>query len=291
MKEYVTHSIIANEIRMAIDTIQGIYVLVEGPTDRAFFRIFIQKKHSIKPCSGKKHVTRALKTINSTHPNRVIGIVDADFWPINKDKPDIHNLFITDTHDVESLVIKSDAFEKTILNCCDFEKIERNFSGKSTDQIRRMILAEVSKIGKIRLANEMHSLGIKFSSLNFEKFVNPDTLQINVEQLVEHIIEESNTTASKEDIMVWVRDEHAASCDPWLIVCGHDMVSFLVTGLNKQLGWKQDYNVDDVEAAMRQAFESRHFQETKLCKELHDWSKENLSESILEPHSLPVSSK
>jgi hypothetical protein len=213
----------------------------------------------------------------------VFGIVDADHWPITGDMPPLDNLFTTDTADVESLVIKSDAFGKTLNNYCDAESLEKLVESCGLAEpatLRNILVKGAAKIGFLRFMNEKEKTSIDFKSLHFDRFVHPHDFEIDEEALC------AEFALQREDLPQLVRTWLAAADesidDPWRYACGHDLVAILVVGLrNSPLGYKDFYHESEIEGGLRQAFERRHFRETGLCTKIEEWSTRTLETSLV----------
>ncbi|WP_310429004.1 DUF4435 domain-containing protein, partial [Chamaesiphon sp. VAR_48_metabat_135_sub] len=121
MREFLTPDRFANEIRQQRSTFKGSFLLVEGSTDKVFYERFTDcdrcklRVVSGKP-SSKKLVIRVLEILDEDNFPGVLGIVDADFdrclSPLLDRSP---NLILTDTHDLETLIIQSPALDKLLL--------------------------------------------------------------------------------------------------------------------------------------------------------------------------------
>jgi hypothetical protein len=278
MKQFITADTIANEIRMAGDGYRGVFIMVEGETDRALYHYFFhEEKCRFILSTGKPKAISAMRKLKGQR--NVIAILDADFSRITgKDLPDMENVFLTDTHDSETLIIRSKAFSKTLNNYCDMGKLELFLK---TRDLREVLLLSAQKIGLLRLANEKLRRSIRFNCLEFEKFTDPDTLEINLTALVGQLVEQSDDEVPvkdlEEQIRIFIQEKH----DPWMVVCGHDVVRILVVGLKNRLGFGRPYHPTDIETGLRQAFETGHFRETKLYQLIKDWSERVLGHEIL----------
>lgn len=282
MKKYLKDVNIANDIRLQLAVFKGAIVVVEGATDRAFFANFLSGKRSrFKVGEGKRRVVRILEHLKGVA--RVFGIVDADYWPITGEKPALGNLFVTDTTDVESLIIKSDAFRKTLNNYCDAETLEKFVEGCGLPDpaaIRDILARGAAKIGFLRLMNEREKKSIDFKALRFEQFVKEDTFELDESALCDEFAAQNSEFPNL--LRSWIARADKKIDDPWLFACGHDIVAMLVVGLKKSpLGYKPHYSEAEIEAGLRQAFERTHFEKTELCKSIEIWASQVTGGSLL----------
>ena len=84
MKEYVTADREANAIRLARGSFHGVFVLVEGSTDKIFYSNLINEKQcqitvTIGGNSRKKRAIEILTILETSNFLGILAIVDADF--------------------------------------------------------------------------------------------------------------------------------------------------------------------------------------------------------------------
>ena len=278
INKYRGEHVVANTITMGATAHKDTYVVVEGETDVAFFSELIGSGTRFHVGSGKPRVVAIMRLINGYGVgDRAFGIVDADYWPLTGDKPDLPNLFITDTPDVESLVVKSEAFRKTVKNYCNSKFIESFLRDQGLEDpaaVRDILVKGAAKLGYLRYMSQKEKKSIDFKGLDFASFVDLETLQIDEQRLGE-VLEKSGK-AWRTLVEGWLGDYTEQACDLWKFACGHDIVSLMVVALREtELGWRENrdtYNKDDIEAGLRQAYETRHFKETCLCQNIEEWS-------------------
>ncbi len=282
MKKYLKEVNVANDIRLQLGVFKGAIVLVEGATDRAFFANFLNGKRSrFKVGEGKRRVVKILHLLQGA--TRVLGIVDADYWPITGERPALGNLFVTDTTDVESLIIKSDAFRKTLNNYCDAETLEKFVEScglSDSVAIRDLLVEGAAKIGFLRLSNEREKKSMDFKALCFEQFVKEDTFKLDEAALCEEFA--AQNADFPQLVRKWILEADKEIDDPWRFACGHDIVAMLVVGLRRSpLGYKTHYSEAEIEAGLRQAFERAHFEKTDLCQSIESWASQATGGSLL----------
>jgi hypothetical protein len=278
IKKYSEQYSIANTIAMGSTAHKHVYVVVEGETDEAFFSELIGSGTRFQVGYGKPRVVAIMKLLNGYGvAHRAFGIVDADYWPLTGDKPDLPNLFVTDTPDVESLVVKSEAFRKTVKNYCNSKFIEGFLCDQGLEDpaaVRDILVKGAAKLGYLRYMSQKEKKSIDFKDLDFASFVDLATLQLDEQRLGE-VLERSGKS-SRTLVEGWLDGYAEQAGDPWKFACGHDIVSLMVVALREtELGWRENrdtYNKDDIEAGLRQAYETRHFRETCLCQDIEEWS-------------------
>jgi hypothetical protein len=216
-------------------------LITEAPTDQRFYKKFVIKGKCLVFCpdpngmnNGKEPVKALLKKLEENNLKGMLAIVDADFDRLDGKEPSSSNLLFTDTHDLETLLLKSPALEK-ILDEHASEKKCRDF-GKD---IRSTLLEGGVLVGYLRWASLKHSYSLTFEGLDFKRFTSESTLAINLSQLVTTVKQKSQKFALKDDdirakMNVLKNDSH----DKWDVCCGHDLVEILSFWITQDIGYK-----------------------------------------------------
>ncbi|MEH2247129.1 DUF4435 domain-containing protein [Nostoc sp.] len=117
MRDFLTVDRVANQIRLRRSTYTGNFLLVEGSSDKTFYKRFVDKlvcelvETSGKP-SSKQRAIDILKILEQSNFQGVLAIVDADFDRLETLLYTSYNLLRTDSHDLETMLINSLAFNK-----------------------------------------------------------------------------------------------------------------------------------------------------------------------------------
>src|SRR5207302_748940 len=92
------------------------------------------------------------------------------------------NIILTDFHDIEVLLLESPALDHVLNELGDAGRV-RNVS--ATRGSVRAILYDIGRVlGALRLFSIRNSLSLRFDGLNFEKFVNEQTVKTTPEDIV-----------------------------------------------------------------------------------------------------------
>ena len=116
MIEHITGDSLANDVRMTRAQFSGSFLIVEGKTaDFRFYRRFIDEQRcQIVPAHGKTNACDAITILEEDEFPGVLALVDADFWRLEGIDTPSSNVFLTDSHDLESMIVKSQALEKVL---------------------------------------------------------------------------------------------------------------------------------------------------------------------------------
>jgi hypothetical protein len=199
MREYLSADREATAIKMRRSTFTGTFILVEGSSDKIFYERLVDKVAcalvilSGKP-SSKLRVIEVLSTLEESNFHGVLAIVDADFDRLNISLYSSPNLILTDTHDLETMLINSSALEKVLVEFGSEEKIV-----KFGQDIRTVLLELGMPIGYLRWVSQLDELNLTFASITFSKFIDDRTLQIDELKLIQEVKNKSQASALKSE--------------------------------------------------------------------------------------------
>jgi len=221
----------------------------------------------------------------------VLAIVDADFdWLVEKATAS-PNLLFTDTHDLETMILQSLAFEKLLVEFGSEDKIT-TLVEKHNKDIRSLLLDCAMPIGYLRWVSLRENMALKFEELSFEKFVDKEKLSIDVLKLIRHVQGRSSFSAQGQkqipDSVLHnkIKLLSSTSHDPWHVCCGHDLVCVLSLGLRKVIGSTKIIEPDMLEACLRLAYEHSHFCKTQLYISIQQWETTNAPFIVLKQEAL-----
>jgi len=255
------------------------FLIVEGGTDNEFYKIFVdQSKCQIIIVDGKLVAIQVLSILEKELFPGVLVIVDADFEALEGKSPSTPNLLFTDTHDLETMIIKSPALEKVLNAYGSGEKIDQLTRNVGKD-VRAILLECGMPIGYLRWVSLREELLLKFEDLDFGQFINNrDGLTISESGLFRAVKNKSQRpNIAVTQLKASIQDMYNDTYDPWYICCGHDLVSVLSIGLRRAIGTCNAYDVrpENLEKILRVAFERSHFYETRLYISIIQWEKAN----------------
>jgi hypothetical protein len=281
MREFLLPDRIANTIRMQRSTFAGSFLLVEGSTDKTFYERFTDKlKCRVANANNKANVIQVIDILEKDCFLGLLGIVDADFDRLEETPDRSPNLILTDTHDLETLIIKSPALDKLLSEFGSEDKIS------NLDRELRSILVECSlSIGYLRWVSQLDELNLTFEGIEFKKFINEKTLKLNELNLIRTVHNKSQCFTIKcDDIQQRINAQKSLDIDPWEVCCGHDLVEVLSLGLQKAIG---TYNTNEVkpdvlERILRLAYEKEYFLNTQIYSSMRTWENRNSPYRVLQ---------
>lgn len=283
IREYRTPNVIANEIRMKRSSFRGAFLLVEGDVDTRLYKRFVDPSFcQVIYTNTKDDAVKVLNILESNSIPGVLCLLDADFWVLEGFLLPSTNIVLTDGHDLEVMMLKSQALEKVLSEYGSESKI-RDFDRAGKD-IREILLNGGTPIGYLRWCSLQNQYGLDFDEVSFRAFVDTKTLEIDVVKLIKTIIAHSqkhhlNAGAIMKRVKESIRDDH----DRWHICCGHDLVQLLSLGLCKAIGSCNTKTVEPIrlEQSLRLAYEHTDFRETSTYTQIRNWEEKNAPYRIL----------
>ena len=167
MKEYLSVDRDANAIRMRRSTFFGTFLLVEGSSDKSFYERFVDRAICVLVVisgnpSRKDRVIEVLGALQKSNFHGILAIVDADFDRLEGFLDDNPDLFRTDLHDLETMLINSPALDKVIAEFGSEDKITR-----FGQDIRTLILENGVIVGHLRWISKIDGLNLTFNGITF----------------------------------------------------------------------------------------------------------------------------
>lgn len=286
MKEYLNATRLVTKLKMLRSGKKTkSFMLVEGITDLRLYSKFIEHTTcEVLIADSKQNVISCITACNKEQLQGIVGIVDADFWWLEEEQPVPPNLFITDEHDLECMLVHSPAYENILIEYGDPNK-EARFEGRTQMCAKTLLLESAAQIGYLRWYSLKNNLGLRFSQLDFSLFVNQSNLEVNLVQFITEVLIHSKkkNILKPHHIAKEIQLLRSERYSLWNVCCGHDIIEILTMGLVHIFG---DYNAKtlfpgQLEGSFRLAYTYSYFKESKLYAALRLWEEENAPYSIL----------
>ena len=285
MKQYVNAYDIANTVRMTKSRFPGSFLIVEGDSDARMYRRFTDSSACrVIPALGKANALGAMSILNEDGVPGVLAVVDNDFWRLDGGEPETDNLLVTDTHDLETMILNSTALDSALEEFGSKRRIRRI---KGT--VRDLLLHATLPLGYVRWlsGSGQDKTGFQFRHMSFAAFVvtGEGTLEIDLDRLLDEV--SARTHEAKIDRAAIKRRVHKligdGVHDPWQVCRGHDMITILAIGFREVYGNRDAKRIsgDQVDRIMRLSFGYLAFSRTKLYEAIRDWEDANPPYTVL----------
>ncbi len=259
------------EIKMSAAAFCGVHVLIEGGTDCSFWKLRFNQsaKYQLIICGNKSVVISSVTHLDQMSLSLVLGVIDDDFDSILGTSYPSTNIFSTDTHDLETMMLNSTTLAKILIEFGDSSKIS-NFESMAKKMVTDHFVDISLVFGRLRLLNARNNWNVDFSKLSTWKYVDKDTWNLDKETLFAEFANEIGTTPLDVENSVTAE----VSTPPWNIIQGHDALNILAIGLRSPLATKQ-FSQKDLCTYFRLTYDNATFQSTALFGKISAWAKNN----------------
>ena len=178
----------------------------------------------------------------------------------------LENLIVTDDHDLDITIFRSNALETYLDEFADKAKLQA-FKTRGDGQLVAAVFCAVNTLAYCRWASERSYLMLDFKRLDFSRFIDRDSLTCNDDALMPYLIQKSPAaTCTETQLRGRVRglrsDQHVNSdlCN------GHDANGVLGIALQAVVANYRPMQVTPklVEADLRLSFDFYAFLQTTL---------------------------
>ena len=279
MLDYINQFTVSNDVRMRRATFKGAFLLVEGRSDQKLYVKFTDASQTqVVVCRTKDDAVAAILALNADNFAGVLAIVDADFDRIEGRIPTSENLFCTDQHDAEVMMVASDrAINALMAEFSSPEKLVRWRTENQTTPVSHL-LGIGSKMGALLLYSLRSDAALDFGSfkngLKLTEFVNERNLEFNFRNFIQHVLNRSGRPhAPLDPILDGVMAILAEGHHPTELCRGHDLADLIGFSLRSAIGSCQQTEVagHTLEGYLRVAYSPECFGVTNLWADVISW--------------------
>ena len=255
---------------------KDVIIVVEGEDDEKALKKFFNMQTVEFLCTGNCLKVKNSMCIVSTDnqlKDCVIGIKDADFDYIKQIKHNIANLMITDTHDMETMMLTQKVCRKICL-----ETINKEYPNLSFEA-----MTSLKNISYLRYYNDKMIVnggapdrdGISFKGINIAE-VASNSQPISIQSILRHVKEKGNSEKTLfpdlDTMNQFINQNPIDDSDLVLFTNGHDLVYAIRNILHSKTQEAQKYSDKNITTMIRIAYTKEEFEKTKLYKSIDDWN-------------------
>ncbi len=274
---YKTPGVLAAEIKIHRKTHPdpGAFLLVEGKDDVRFWKSHRDKRCELIYGEGKKNVLGALGRLERDSVSGVLGVVDSDYdtFKASNESPSrpSRNLVVTDAHDLECVLLRSEALERVLAEHADDSKVRR-FEDTNGTTVREALLERALVFGRVRLVATLWNASEVMPEIRVHRFVDEETWDVDADSLIDAVADNSHRCRR-----TWKEEtSKVLGEDPWFVARGHDMLEILRVGLKKVLGdMPQNIGTSALAGNLRLAMSREWLEATKLWEGMRFWEDKN----------------
>jgi len=288
--KHIPTDINANPLERTISAIEmsmHLTVLVESHRDEKLYRKLLHKKCNFRPQNGKYELIEFLSVLNKKAIKQVMGIIDADFRRISGEAKEHENLFLTDKHDAELMMLFSPAWENVLNTFIKVEKVEVFEKGKGESILDFLLktalpisclrwLREKNKLSDLQFRTQIKNSG-EITYLKYANFIEEKTLALDKKALLKEVENKSNKPfffKNNPHCEVEWKEYMKQEWDLGEFSNGHDILHILSIGLQKlwsNLGNTTKVSADELGSHLLTAYRVEDFKKTNLYAELAEW--------------------
>jgi hypothetical protein len=269
----ITYQDKLNELRLDIShpNNNGLaFVLLEGKSDiRLFRKLFNSEKCKVENIPGGcPKLEECVSVLVNIYP-LIIGIRDADFVHLRNESYSKTNIFLTDYHDMEMMLISEDE----VFSAFSFEYT--SLSQDEHEEARNSIFTTIEQVSLLKWLNEKEHLGYQIE-VGFQDLISFRKLEIDFEQYFTRVLAKSpnalliDLSIIKQKLQS-LKETHP---DPFQICNGHDFVKALSKYV-METGDGRTVKDEIISSSLRMAYTLEHYKMTKLFATTKSWSDNN----------------
>ena len=262
------------EVRLLLSTIQGsgkICVVVEGADDiKAYGGLFDNSKVTFHPTGSCALIPNTMDLVcqDVQLKDSVIGIKDADFDHLMGKMYNNSNLFLTDTHDIETLMLTERVEKKVCLE----------MSGKLCSGIKAKAMRILQPYSYLQYYNVKEILKNKGTGGLLFKGFKPNIVEENAyhdwyQAVKSHGNNASNDNYPSEEQLSHFIEENETD-DLLNLTRGHDIVHLMGVLLHDSYPECRKNACEKIAEYIRVAYTLEDFRQTDLFKAIDAWSQE-----------------
>lgn len=247
-------------------------VLVEGPDDKTFYAYYVSENDVVfNVLKGCYYMPTILALVNkdTSLRDRVIGIKDADFDRVTGKTYSQPNLFLTDTHDWETMTLTEESEHNVAIEALN--RSEKGLFGK--------VMNDLVNFSYLRLYNQVEICekgkeGISFEDFSVSRVYDGETacqIDVCLREVSKHNNNSRHAHYPKE---ADINNIKTAIPLPDLLQfsCGHDVVNGAVQRLIHLKGTSTPVGEKELSRILRTSFRKERFEQTQLYKAVASWA-------------------
>ena len=264
-KEAVVADVVLN-FRTPVNT-NKIMAIVEGDDDiKLYSKLFNNQTvyfHTLI-VKGCEYFEDVLVECNPKYERNYFVIKDADFDCLNNQTYPYPNLFLTDTHDIETLILKDDSLNSI---CCEYLLPGGAFTSLN-------IMSDIKVLSYFKWYNNIHQLGINFDAPGFFNLYDGSNA-IGIDDCLRWVYNapanQGRNVITSDVIMDFIANNNAV--DVLQLMNGHDVCD----GIRAKIGYlKSNRNIvgnkEDIPRCLRIKYSFADFMQTTLYSKINSWA-------------------
>ena len=249
-----------------------VIIVVEGEDDEKALKKFFNMQAVEFTCATSCSIVKDAMIIVSTDKQLkdcVIGIKDADFDHIKKISHNISNLMVTDTHDIETMMLTPRVCRRICL-----ETINREYQNLSSQA-----MSSLKNLSYLRYYNDKMILNggnPDKKGINFRGVIIADVASVSVRDVLQYVKAKGNSNKTSfpdlNAMNLFINQNPINNKDLALFTNGHDLVHAIQYILHSQNQAARAYSDKNIATMIRMSYCKNEFRNTKLYQDIDNWN-------------------
>ena len=246
--------------------------LVEGADDRKFYKRFVSDSYVVinvlESCFYMPDIL-TMSNQSTTLKDRVIGIKDADFDHITGKQYGLDNLFTTDTHDWETMVMTNECEKNVTIEALD----------RKEDCLFEQVMEDLTDYSYLKLYNAVEVCGKGLDGILFKGFALSNIYDGSAPCSIDVALNAVKSYGNNARLAHFPKEEDIAQIkqsfqklDYRQLTCGHDVIHGVVCRLTHLRGCSPTIGYSDIEMLFRTSCTNDFFKMTNLYRQVEAWS-------------------
>ncbi len=279
--EEVDAEAVVSEILMLRADSEKAMFIVEGASDEKLLSNFINRETcEIIIAEGKDKALGAIEILQKESTQGIICLVDRDYDDFFEVNAACDNVIVTEYHDMEQIILRSDALRKLLSEMGSKQKIAKLTNGGKS--IFDILVDAAHPLGALRFVALREKIPLKFKEMSFQSF-GRKTIAADKSKLCKEVANNSKINVNIAELVESIEEVLSQQHDRYMMCNGHDLTAILGKALQSFIGSNKCIYVtkEEIESKLRLAFEKTDFQRTNIYSYIVSWQQRNLGFRVL----------
>lgn len=240
-----------------------VLIVIEGEDDSKLYRkIFREDTTHQHVLGGCLHMEDVARDCSPSYGQRLIVLKDADFDHLNGTTYPYSNLFLTDTHDAETMIVNRDCIEAI---CCEH-------LSKSDDTFMEKVLQDLLPLSYMKWYDNVHRLNTCFDILKVSSVydgANPIDIGGTLTKLYANPKNNTVTRMTTADVESFIRSNPNA--DVLQLTNGHDLCECIRIRLHHLMATPVNINHKEIPKLLRTHYSKEQYRNTSMYNQINQW--------------------
>lgn len=279
--EEVDAEVIVSEILMLrTDPEKAMFIVEGGGDEKLLWNVIDHEACEIIIAEGKENALAAMGIVKKECTPGVICLVDRDYDDFLGINVASDNVIVTEYHDIEQIILRSNALGKILLEMGSKQKVAKLTNGGKS--VFEVLVDSAHPLGALRYVALRDKIPLKFKKMSYQSF-DRKTIIADKKQMCRDIINHSKCDVNGNDMLDLINEVALQNHDRSMICNGHDLTELLGKALQSLIGSQKAIFVtkEEIESKLRLAFGINDFQKTKIYSDIVAWQQRNADFRVL----------